>query len=172
MNILQQNNKEQIELNLIYLDMVNSLYTISDIRLYFLIKYQIDLSKPENHYILNKKRIGQEEFKQGLINRYGSKCMLTGFDSFDACHIIPFSDSNDMNIDNGFLFNQLHHQMFDDYKFSINPDTLQIEINYSKTDSEHFFIKMIEGIKLNQLEPYVGTLQYLKIHYTKFKMSL
>ena len=40
-----------------------------EIRLYFLIKFKIDISNPEYQFI--KKRIGQQEFKQELINRYG-----------------------------------------------------------------------------------------------------
>ena len=173
-NIITQKSKSnsvsEFELEdkeLIYLDLINSLYSDSEIRLYFLIKYKIDISNPE--YQFNKKRIGQQEFKQELINRYGKKCILSGADTFDACHIIPFSDSENMDPDNGLLLNPTHHRMFDNYEWSINPNTLQIEINYSIADQTNVFSHLLDGMKLKQLEQYIGVIKYLKSHYDKFK---
>ena len=155
--------------NLIYLNLKNESYSEYDIRLYFLIKYQIDISKPE--YQFNKKRIGQIEFKQELIDRYGKKCMLTGCNTFDACHIVPFSDSENMDPDNGLLLNPTHHKMFDNYEWSINPNTLQIEINYSKADQTDLFSQIIDNKKLKQLRQYQGVIKYLNSHYDKFKTN-
>ena len=64
-----ESSTTQPNLNLIYLDLLDSSYTETDIRLYFLIQFQIDIFKPENQFVRNKKRIGQEEFKKSLIDR-------------------------------------------------------------------------------------------------------
>ena len=135
------------------------------------IEYNIDLTMihdllPEMEDL--NAMIGQEEFKQELIDRYGKKCILTGCDTFDACHIIPFSDSENMDPDNGLLLNPTHHRMFDNYEWSINPNTLQIEINYSKADQTDFFSQIIDGKKLKQIEQYKGVIKYLNSHYDKF----
>ena len=160
-------NNDSNNIKLIYSDLINSSYSDFDIRLYFLIEYQIDITMSE--YQLNKKRNGQMEFKQALIDRYGSKCMLSELEFFDACHIVPYADSENMDPDNGILLNQTHHRMFDDYICSINPNTFEIEINYSKTtDKTNQFYRMIDGKKIDQLKQYNGVIKYLKLHYKKF----
>ena len=58
--------------------------------------------------------------------------------------------------------------MFDNYEWSINPNTLQIEINYSKADQTDFFSQIIDGKKLKQIEQYKGVIKYLNSHYDKF----
>jgi hypothetical protein len=163
-----ESSTTQPNLNLIYLDLLGSSYTETDIRLYFLIQFQIDIFKPENQFVRNKKRIGQEEFKKSLIDRFGSKCILTGSSKFEACHIVPYANSNNMCIDNGLLLNSQHHLMFDEYIWSINPKTLNIEINYSKVDEDDIFIQLIRDKNLNILDKYPQTIRYLSKHYSIF----
>jgi predicted restriction endonuclease len=151
----------------IYLDMVMSNYSSDEVRIYFLVKYQIDISEPE--YQFSKKRIGQEEFRQKLAERYDSKCILTNTAKYEACHIVPFSDTHNMSIDNGLLLNSQHHKLFDDYIWSINPQTLCIEINYSLANSNDVFIRMIQNKHLPILRSYPNTIKYLTKHYEKFK---
>jgi hypothetical protein len=150
-----------------YENMINSNYSFNDIQLYILIKYNIDI----NEYEFNKIRFGQEEFRENLIKRYKT-CILTDSPVFEACHIIPHADSNNMCIDNGLLLNYQHHKMFDLYIFSINPDTLMIEINYNKIDMNDIFIQQIINKKINILENYPNTIKYLKHHYEQFILFL
>lgn len=145
----------------IYNDMILSNYSESDIKLYFLIKYNID-------YKINKKRYNQEEFREQLLERY-KKCILTGStSSLEACHIISYSESNNMDIDNGIILNATHHKLFDNYIISINPKTLEIEINDKLCDIKDAFIMMIKNKRIDILEKYPNTIKNLEYHYKKY----
>jgi len=89
--------------------------------------YTFDIQKYEEKV----KRIHQEKFRIELINLYND-CVITGVSDFEACHIIPFCDSNYKNkYDkyNGILLKSDLHKLFDSYKFTINPKNLQVEFN-------------------------------------------
>ena len=148
-------------------DMIRCNYSDSEIRLYFLIKYQTEITSQE--YAVIKKRVGQEDFRQNLITRYGYKCMITNSEIFEACHIEPYIETNNMSVDNGLLLNSQHHKMFDSYIWSINPETLEIEINDKKANPNDLFILLIRDKSLDQLRLYSDTLIYITKHYTKFK---
>jgi len=159
-----------MEYESIYIDMVKHNYSFDNIRLFFLIKYNIDIQ--DSKYQFSKIRLGQSEFRKGLIERFGPKCIITNSEIFEACHIIPFADSNNMFIDNGLLLNSQHHIMFDKYIWSINPDTLDIEINYSKIDENDKFIQLINNKNLSKLKEYPLTIKYLSKHYKTFRKIL
>lgn len=143
--------------------MILSNYSFDEIRLHFLICYNIDV----NLYEFSKKRMGQDEFRDKLIERYNGRCILTGTKKCQACHIIPHADSNNMFIDNGLLLSYQHHSLFDDYIISINPKTLCVELKHD-VDSEDPFINMIDNKKIDVLEKYPLTCKYLEKHYSKF----
>ncbi len=147
-----------------YNKLINDNYSINDIMIYFYIKYSINIDK----YDFSKNRIGQKEFRTGLIERFG-RCIITGSDIFDACHIIPYSESEDMNIDNGILLSKTYHDYFDKYIWTINPYTFNIEINYNLIDKNDFFIQNLLIINLNFLENYPNMKPYLIKHYEQFK---
>ena len=50
-------------------------------------------------------------------------------DELTAAHIIPIKENENYDIDNGLLLTENLHKTFDKYRWSINPDTLLIEIN-------------------------------------------
>ncbi len=147
-----------------YNKLIKDNYSINDIMIYFNIKYSINIDK----YDFSKNRIGQKEFRTGLIERFG-RCIITGSDIFDACHIIPYSESEDMNIDNGILLSKTYHDYFDKYIWTINPYTFNIEINYNLIDKNDFFIQNLLIINLNFLENYPNMKPYLIKHYEQFK---
>jgi predicted restriction endonuclease len=159
--VLDQQNIEQI-----YKELIEFNYSLNDIQIYFLIKYNINITEPKYGFI--KQRMGQEEFRQNLIQRYNSKCILTNSSIFEACHIVPHFESNNMDIDNGLLLNLQHHKMFDDYIWSINPETLNIEINNLVADSNDLFIQIILNKNLSFLSYYPNTIKYLSKHYEIF----
>jgi predicted restriction endonuclease len=161
LNLNLNQDQEQI-----YNQMFDENYSSDDIRIYFLIKYNIDINN--FNFELKKKRIDQDKFKQKLEQRFNSKCILTNSSIYQACHIIPHSESNNMNVDNGLLLNFQHHEYFDKYWFSINPETLYVEINYKLVDSNDFFISMLINKRVDILENYSRVLEYLKKHYDKF----
>jgi hypothetical protein len=77
-----------------------------------------------------KERIGQKEFREGLIEKY-SECILSGDNMIecDACHIIPHSEGENYDINNGLLLNKQLHDLYDKYYWTINPYTKKVEVS-------------------------------------------
>ena len=91
----------------------------------------------ENCYNINiitnkNKRMNQKEFREQLLEKYNNMCIISNNDciaELTAAHIIPVSEENNYNIDNGLLLTETLHKTFDKYYWSINPNTMRIEIN-------------------------------------------
>ena len=61
-------------------------------------------------------RQGQSEFRNSLLHRHNSQCMLTGCKDqsvLDACHIIPYHLSFDNSLSNGLLLRTDIHTLLD-----------------------------------------------------------
>jgi predicted restriction endonuclease len=114
-----------------------------------------------------KIRLEQAEFKKNLINLYDGKCLITNNDNEDeleACHIIPVCEDGDYSNNNGLILTRNLHATFDKFKWSINPDTMKIEINPNmKSGSIKEYINNDINIKMN---PFIYL--NLKWHYDKF----
>ena len=109
----------------------------------------------------------QYEFRTKLIDRY-DKCIITDMDNevCEAAHIIPFSESPNFDIDNGILLNLILHKLFDDYVWSINPDTLRIVV--SDGGLKYDILKNNRKKHIERLENHRLTLDSIKIHFLKF----
>jgi len=135
-------------------------------------KIKSELSKNKNSpYITltNKIRnpILQNYYRDGLINRY-KKCIISGMhmEVCEASHIIPFSESENFDIDNGILLNSVLHKLFDKHYWSINPSTLCVEISNRCNNFE--FLQEYNNKYINILEQYDDTKHNLKNHYDIF----
>lgn len=133
--------------------------------------FQIDLEFLLNNIynikiVDNKtKRMGQEEFRNKLIERFNNRCIVSGNDCIDeleACHIIPVATNEDYSLENGLLLERNIHNTFDKYYWSINPDTFQIEI---LNDINIGSIRKYQNIKLSLHD---DMKDYLKEHYNIF----
>ncbi len=132
MNKLEEYIKSQD--NFIYLNKINHTdynydsYDDLELDLYFLIETLYPNYKIYNN---RQERLDQETFRKDLIKHYG-KCVITGstcIRELEAAHIIPFSEDNMNNsVYNGLLLKSNIHKTFDDYYWTINPDSLCIEI--------------------------------------------
>lgn len=74
---------------------------------------------------LVQMRRGQAEFRKKLFDKYGTSCMLTGCKIpavIEAAHIIPFSDSQDHDDNNGLLLRADLHKLYDSNLLGIEPD--------------------------------------------------
>jgi putative restriction endonuclease len=140
--------------NYSYNELIENNYNNSEIELYFLIT-----NKTNN----TNNRIGQEIFRNNLITRFNNKCIITGTQIHNACHIIPYSETYNMDINNGILLNSHHHSLFDLYYMTINPETFEIIYNNKITDSFSLYKKY-----LTELINYPEMKKYLIIHYNKF----
>ena len=146
-----------------YNRLISLTYSHNDIEVYFMLKYNINI----NTYEFARKRIGQIEFRNNLIERF-QRCIITNSEIFDACHIVPFSSSSNMDVNNGILLNKCHHDYYDKYYWSINPHTYQIEINYNKISSDDYFIQILLKTDLQFLRNYPLMKPYLIQHFKCF----
>ena len=113
-----------------------------------------------------EKRL-DKNFRNKVLNLYNRKCLITSYEEeeCEVAHILPFcecSSSQKYDIYNGLILSANLHKLFDKYIFSINPETLMIEV---KGDHR---IKKYHGLKLNLNKE---CLPYLKMHYNKFKAN-
>ena len=140
----------------------------------------IDLFNVDIHFMLNnlydikiietkKKRMEQSEFRKNIIKKFNHKCIVTGqscLDELEAAHIIPVSENENYDLDNGLLLSANIHKTFDKYLWSINPDTLMIEIKSDKNVGtiNAYINKPIDIIMTKKLY------QNLSIHYNIYKL--
>ncbi len=117
---------------------------------------------------LKDKRIDQDKFRDLLIKRY-NKCIITGNGDAvcEGCHIIPLSECNNYDIDNGLLLDNSIHTLFDKYLLTIYHKTSQIMIKEKilKNDNYVNFTKY-NGMKIENLNQ--NTLNNLKLHNEKY----
>lgn len=86
------------------------------------------------------RRQGQTKFRQTLLNAYGYKCAITGFDAgeaLEAAHIIPYSKTENNDPTNGLLLRADLHTLFDLNLLAIHPDTLQVSLHPDLQNTEY-----------------------------------
>ena len=109
----------------------------------------------------------QNEFRNNLIEKFNC-CIITKlhYDLCDASHIIPFSESQNFDISNGILLNKILHKLFDNFHFSINPDTLRVVVNIKSIHYEYLknIVDVETTININDIK----LIENLKIHYEQF----
>jgi hypothetical protein len=79
-----------------------------------------------------RDRLGQSEFRIGLLHAYGNRCAVTDYDaieSLEAAHIDPYSGPESNQRSNGLLLRSDIHALFDLNVLSINPDTLEVVLS-------------------------------------------
>lgn len=96
--------------------------------MYDLYRYQPDETYDDTSSMQNHRN-GQIEFRDSLIGRYNS-CMITGDESdiCEACHIIPYNEYKNYDIDNGLLLTASLHKLFDKYALTIDAETHEVMI--------------------------------------------
>lgn len=110
----------------------------------------------------------QQLYRNAIINRF-DKCIISDMDKevCEAAHIIPFSESNNFDIDNGLLLNSILHKLFDKYYWSINPKTLCVEIFKLKINNENIYniLKPYENKCIDIIKPYSNIIENITKHY-------
>ena len=134
------------------------------------IAYDLHKYEPNDKIIEKKlKRQYQYKFRKELEERY-KKCIISkkNITVCEACHIIPFSKSDNeqiYNINNGLLLSADLHKLFDTYKMSINNDKKVVFANniFEEKSYKEFRKYVNVDVKLNS-----ETMENIKIHYEKF----
>ncbi|MEI9912276.1 MAG: HNH endonuclease signature motif containing protein [Bacteroidota bacterium] len=79
-----------------------------------------------------KERRGQKQFRDAIIKRYGSKCMVTGCkipDILEAAHINPYKGEKDNHPANGLLLRADIHTLFDLDLIGIHPTSFAVSFH-------------------------------------------
>lgn len=141
---------------------------IVDFLMYDLYGYIGDDFHNSHNLTMQKNRIGQQEYRNALIERY-KKCMITGdnIKMCEACHIVPYSICKNYQVDNGLLLTSSLHKLFDDYQMTINANTHRVMIsNVSEhTNYEKYNGMLVVGISNK-------TSDYLSKHNEKYSLFL
>lgn len=129
--------------------------------------------KSTDSYSITKGRLGQDFFRQAVMNAYGDKCAITGLpvrELLIASHIIPWSESKEKRLDvrNGIALNSLHDRAFDiglitfdnDYRLVCSREISEFSENkYAKQSFKSMEGKSLE-IELSHLRPDQEALDY------------
>jgi hypothetical protein len=145
--ILHKNSINNLT-NEIYSEYISFGYESKDI---FKIDIDFILLAYNIHITQNKKiRSNQDKFRDSLIKRDKS-CIVSSndFEECDACHIIPFSESNNFDIDNGILLDKSLHSSFDKNYWCIHPITLKVILNKLKIGKRNFSCVKYSNISVN-----------------------
>ena len=78
-----------------------------------------------------RRRLGQSEFREGLINAYNGSCAVTDcdvVDALEAAHIIPHCEDDSHSSSDGLLLRADIHTLFDHHLIGIDPASKTIVI--------------------------------------------
>lgn len=99
-------------------------------------------------------RPDQDPLRQKLIQKYGM-CIITGtkcLGELQACHIVPHAeDKHNSLVTNALLLKANIHGTFDMHDWTINPNTLTIELKNATEEGAGEMLKY-QGMKVN-LDP-------------------
>mgnify|MGYP005855217951 CR=1 FL=1 len=121
------------------------------------------------------QRIGQDIFRESLMEYWQSRCPLTGITDpalLRASHIIPWSecegDSQRLDVYNGLLLSALWDAAFDRYLVTFNDDGEPV---YSKRISTQARSLLIWQEPLNLTELHRANLVVHRLHFTEVEKS-
>lgn len=143
------------------IEKLKMIYSIEDIEFAFYIVYGDKITKD-----IKTKRKYQKIMRNKVIKR-DKKCILTGEDEdvCEAAHIKPESNCSimeNLDLDNYILLSANMHKRFDNYLWSINPDTFNIVISKkNKSDT----LNKYNNVHLNLSK---NMKKYIEHHYNKF----
>lgn len=163
MDLMKNRKKENIFSNL---PLLIRTFNIEDIDLALYIMFgKEDVNIIEER----KKRMEQHKLRQIVVAR-DKKCIITGNHEkqCDTAHIKPeieCSKEEKLDPDNCILLDKSLHKLFDDYFWSINPNTFRIEVTEEVKDDPTFSIYQYRDKKIKLLSE---QLKFIKLHYNNF----
>ena len=122
-----------------------------------------------------KTRIGQDAFRNAILNSYHNRCCITGINNSEllvASHIKPWRDSNPTtertNPRNGLCLNSLHDKAFDCGLITIDK-TLHVIIsqNLAKTAMDaptRNWLKNYDHKQINIPEKFTPSIEFIEYH--------
>lgn len=120
-----------------------------------------------------KLRRGQKKFRDGLLDKYKSTCVITGckiLAVLEAAHINPYRGEKDHNPQNGLLLRADIHTLFDLNLIGIHPETYKVHLSDKIKLYQEYSI--FEGKDLNLILNENNTSnQALEIRWREFLQS-
>jgi len=156
------NNQQQININEIVNNFdeeyIQDIINILNIEF----NYDIDITDKELKVTRNDYK-----FKKNVKSRYNNKCIITEYDikRCEIAHIKPFSEcleNEKYDPDNGLLLDSMH-KLYDQYEFTIHPETFQIMVK--NTENDFLGLNKYNNKILNINKT---CSKYLKYHYDIF----
>jgi predicted RNA-binding Zn-ribbon protein involved in translation (DUF1610 family) len=98
---------------------------------------------------LVRVRVGQGQFRQKLLDQFGSVCAFTGKaprEALEACHLYSYAKDAAHHDDGGLLIRRDLHTMFDLGMIAVNPASKEISISEELADYAHY--QDLEGTEL------------------------
>ena len=97
-----------------------------------------------------------------------NKCIISDMDSIvcSAVPIVPFSELESFDINNGILLNNILHILFEKYYWSICPETFRMEIFVPPSETNIYnLLKQYNDKYIGVLEKHIKIIEYLTCHY-------
>ena len=117
-------------------------------------------------------RRGQQAFRNKLIRRYGSTCMITGcqlLEIIEAAHIWPFRGNDDNHPENGILLRADVHTLFDLDLLGIDPSDLSVRLHPAALNAGY---DHLEGTRLHVSSKIAPSASALRERWTSFRNSV
>lgn len=83
----------------------------------------------DRRLVLQALREGQDRFRTALVEAYGGRCAITGFDApetLEAAHIYPYSGPATNKVSNGLLLRADLHKLFDRGAIAVHETTFEV----------------------------------------------
>jgi len=128
---------------------------------------QKSMSRPLYVNCLQRNPELQSEYRNKLVERFKC-CVISNLhpNLCEACHIIPFSECENFDVENGLLLNPILHKLFDSHQFSIEPKTLIVKVN--RNSIYYSYMRQFKNLKVSILEQYPSIINNLESHYKIF----
>ena len=127
-----------------------------------------------NRIITTTQRVGQEYFRNALLDNYNHRCCLTGLKTetlLMASHIKPWKDSDShekVMPSNGLLLNALHDRAFDKGLITINTKNdrmiVVVSSKVKKDGIENEWLWSFSGHEIELPKRALPDLQFIKFH--------
>lgn len=125
------------------------------------------ISRPLYVNCLQRNPELQSEYRNKLVERFKC-CVISNLhpNLCEACHIIPFSECEHFDVENGLLLNPILHKLFDSHQFSIEPKTSIVKVN--RNSIYYNYMRQFKNQKLSILELYPKISTNIESHYKIF----
>lgn len=142
-----------------------------------LIKNLIDLPIGSDKFVIAKRRINQQFFRDAVLTSYDSKCCISGITEpslLEAAHIISWTEneSERTNPQNGLCLNPFFHKAYDNFLLSITADFKIILseklLSSAKEDKMYHYLESLQNRIISLPNRFLPSRNNLDIHHEKF----